>query len=194
MTRLNGMALFFRSLYATVLACAAGTALALPISPADVGLIVATGTSTSQPNLSTIQTLTGVPDLYEAYKKDAPSTESGSHPYAGSYTATFNGDLSGGTIVWDSPAAAIASSDVYMLVKDGNHEPTWYLFDLSTVWDGMETITLSGFWPAQGSISNIVIYAGQTTSVPDGGTTVLLIGAGLLLVLIAVSWRRLRST
>lgn len=192
MTQLNGTALIFRSLYATVLACAAGTALALPISPADVGLIVATGSSSSEPSLSTIQTLTGVPDLYIAYKKDVPSTESGT--LAGSYTTTFNGDLSGGTIVWDSPAAAIASSDVYMLVKDGNHDPTWYLFDLSTVWDGMETITLSGFWPGQGDISNVVIYAGETTSVPDGGTTVLMIGAGLLLVLIAISWRRLRST
>lgn len=127
--------------------------------------------------------MTGVPDLYEAYKQDAPSSESSAHPFAGSYTTTFNSGLTGGTIAWDSPAPFISSPDVFLLVKDGNHNPTWYLFDLGGIWDGKETINLSGFWPGPGAISNVVIYSGETATVPDGKSTFILIGLGLGIII-----------
>jgi hypothetical protein len=92
------------------------------------------------------------------------------------YNTSFNGDLSGGTIEWDGPN--YISDAAYLLVKDGNHEPAWYLFSLSG-WDGQETINLSGFWPEGGAISHVAIFGGGT-SVPDGGATALLLGVGVL--------------
>jgi hypothetical protein len=46
------------------------------------------------------------------------------------------------------------------LVKGGEQDPSWYLFDISS-WDGMATISLSGFWPGKGSISHISIFNAQ---------------------------------
>ena len=66
----------------------------------------------------------------------------------------------------------------YLLVKDEDHDPGWYLFDLSG-WDGMMDIVLTSFWPNQGSILYVSIFGGPNTSVPEPGTLALL-GAGLI--------------
>ena len=108
------------------------------------------------------------------YKKDAePEDEEGGFEL--NYSTEFNGDLSGGTISWDG--GSYISDAQYLLVKDGNHEPAWYLFSLSA-WDGQEDITLSGFWPNGGAISHVAIFGGRT-SVPDGGATAALLGLGV---------------
>ena len=91
------------------------------------------------------------------------------------YSTSFNGDHSAGTISWDGPS--FISNAEYLLVKDGNHSPAWYLFSLAG-WDGQEDIALSGFWPGNGSISHVAIF-GSGTSVPDGGATAALLGLGM---------------
>lgn len=113
--------------------------------------------------------------LTELYKKDAPTAESGS--FAGSYDTVFNGDLSGGTISWVSSQPYINLSSIYLLVKDGNHVPAWYLFDISN-WNGQSDIVMSGFWPEGGAISNVGIWGG-TSPVPDGGSMATLLGMAL---------------
>jgi hypothetical protein len=70
------------------------------------------------------------------------------------------------------------AEDAFLLVKDGNQTPAWYLFDLSG-WDGMEDLVLTGFWPNQGAISHVSLYGGTSTTVPEPGT-LLLLGSGLV--------------
>ncbi len=121
------------------------------------------------------------------YKQDVGGPESGS--LASSYQTTFSNSSSdpadalieyvGGNIV--GPVA-------FLLVKDGNHTPAWYLFNLTTLgWDGMEDLSLTGFWPNRGAISHVTLY-GQTTSVPEAGA-MLLFGTGLVGL---VGYRRVR--
>src|SRR5688500_8899932 len=83
-----------------------------------------------------------------------------------------NQDASGGSITWNGPS--YITNAEYLLVKDGNSKPAWYLFDISD-WDGKETIALSDFWPGKGAISHVAIYGGSssTTTVPDGGATAI---------------------
>jgi hypothetical protein len=116
----------------------------------------------------------------ELYKQNA-GEGSDSGGFAGSYTTSFTpnaGDASGFTIDYIS-GAAISTSPIYLLVKDGNQNPAWYLFDI-TGWNGTDDIVGSGFWPQQGAISHVSIYgpAGRT-NVPDGGATLLLLGSAV---------------
>jgi hypothetical protein len=109
------------------------------------------------------------------YNADPQEADSG--PLQNSYTTIFNGDLSGGTISYTG--GSFIGDPQYMLVKDGNHTPAWYLFDLTSSWDGKEALVLSGFWPANGSISHISLYGSPETQVPEP-TTILLLGLGLI--------------
>lgn len=96
-----------------------------------------------------------------AFKINAPSSEEGT--LAGSYQATaFNSDRSGVTINYvsgTSVACALANS-CWLVVKDGNANPARYGYNLSTIWNGTDSIVLSGFWvdPAQGEISHVAIF------------------------------------
>ena len=110
----------------------------------------------------------------EQYKQNAGGGEE--KPLAGSYQTTFNGELSGGSIAFTG--GAYLAGQMFLFVKDGNHNPAWYLFDLDELgWDGQSTINLSGFWPAQGSISHVSLFGGFST-VPEPATLSLL-GIGL---------------
>lgn len=88
-------------------------------------------------------------------------------------------DPSGAVISYVSSMPFISANPLYLLVKDGNHTPAWYLFDLSSSWNGIDPITLSGFWPgdAGGAISHVAIY-GKEAPIPEPAT-MLLFGTGL---------------
>ena len=113
--------------------------------------------------------LSGVADL--AYKQNVGGSEEGwLGPY---YTFVPNADASGGTLKYDSSGPALTLGPKYLLVKDGNHTPYAYLFDLTSAWNGTDDLTLSGFWTGQGGISYVAL------NTPDGGTTLMLLGMAL---------------
>lgn len=142
---------------------------ALAITPTDA--IESTNVNSNLGTLSDINaafgtTFTGL-DL--AYKGDAGGTESG--PLAGSYsyTITASGAPADGfdsfTITFDGPPAAVCPTCI-LIVKDGNNNPSQYLFNLAD-WNGTETISGSGFWADDnGAISNIALWQGLS----GGGT------------------------
>ena len=118
-----------------------------------------------------------------AYKKDVGGSEEG--PFASSYsTAFFNSpsDPEDATISFVS-GAKITAQEIYLLVKDGNHAPYAYFFNISS-WDGAASIVLNDFWVGKGAISHVSIYKRGTatppvSNVPDGGATLVLLGLGL---------------
>ena len=118
----------------------------------------------------------GFDSSQEVYKSDEDGDAVGddSGAYAGDYTTGFTNstaDRMDAFISWDG--GSIISNAAWLLVKDGDNAPVWYLFDISG-WDGTSDITLTGFWPGQGAISHVSIYA-----VPEPGMLALL-GLGLL--------------
>jgi hypothetical protein len=111
----------------------------------------------------------------ELYKQNYGGAEE--KPLADAYTTNFT-DTSNASIVWDGPS--FISPPSYLLVKDGNATPAWYLFDLNAVsWNGKETINLSNFWPGsvRGGISHVSLFG--NVAVPEP-TTLLLLGSGLV--------------
>lgn len=151
---------------------------ALSITP-DSGAVL-TGDDPSQDKIDTaiFTTLDGSIELY----KQNTGEDSDSGILEGSYETLFldtPSDPSGATITY--MGGNIIGDKKFLLVKDGNNSPAWYLFNLTNLgWDGMETLELSAFWPAQGSISHIALYGNSSPpSVPEPGT-LLLLGGGLL--------------
>jgi len=110
------------------------------------------------------------------YKADVaiPPVESGK--FSGSYdTAFFNvpNDPEDALIQYRSGPVA---DPFYLIVKDGNQTPAWYLFDIRG-WNGTDDLVLNGFWPEQGAISHVEMY-GSSVPTPEPAT-MLLFGAGL---------------
>jgi hypothetical protein len=111
----------------------------------------------------------------ELYKQNVGGIEEG--PFAAYYTTTFantEADPQDATIVNNGPLF-ISGSPIYFLVKDGNQNPAWYLFE--TNWNGTDAVNFSGFWPKEGAISFVSIYG--KVPVPEPATLILL-GCGIL--------------
>lgn len=157
-----------------------GAANALSITPATPGILSfgsTYGPSNCEPEC--VETVFGVTDLDLLYKADVGVADSGL--FAASYTTAFldvPNDPSGATITHVAATPAIVCGGCYLAIKDGVHSPGYYFYDLSA-WDGVETITLSNFWPQQGAISHISIWGTAGTSVPEPATLGLF-GLGLL--------------
>ncbi len=123
--------------------------------------------------------------LFKAYKSDVGSGESGSL-LDGSYTTTFGNDPNDPSEAIISYDGGLMADSAYLLVKDGNTEPMWYLFDLTASgagWNGISDLKLTEFWdnPEQnnrGAISHVTLYT-TPEAVPDNGPTLVLLGSAL---------------
>jgi hypothetical protein len=133
-----------------------------------------TNTNSNLGSSSDIETAFGVsfdPDLSLYYKSNfIPGQQPGggdTGTFRSNYSTLFNAtsNPSGAAISHDSGEPAISCPECYLLVKDGRATPAQYLISLSS-WDGLEALTLSGFWDdTQGAISNVAIW-GNVSPVP----------------------------
>jgi hypothetical protein len=153
---------------------------ALAITPT-TGILNTTrweGNDNSNLDATAIAAIVGVSPLTERLKVEGSSV---SGQFASSYPNSNETD-NGGIIDYLS-GAAINDARIFLYVKDGNQIPAFYIFDISG-WNGTEDITLSGFWAnTQGAISHLAVLGGggprTQTGVPDGGTTLALLGLAL---------------
>jgi hypothetical protein len=102
--------------------------------------------------------------------------------FAGSYNTTYSYDSDSKTnnaiISWVPGTSFITGG--YLLAKDGNSEPNWYLYDLNGLWNGKETIELEDFFYKH-SFSHVTIYGDPTHSDPvPEPATMLLFGTGIV--------------
>lgn len=118
------------------------------------------------------------PDLVEVYKSNVGGIDE--FQYADDYTTMFSDeplDPENALIAWNGdPADSISCPDCFVLIKDGNQNPSWYLMELAG-WDGKMDISLEGFWPDQGAISHVSLFSSAVVPVP---AAVWLFGSGLL--------------
>ncbi len=174
------MKLLNKSLLGAALAMALNLdANALSITPAYTPLLISTDFTNKQSEIDALIKLTFDPDPTLAYKRNVGDSDEG--PFAASYSTSFDNtpsDPADATISYISGQPSITAEDIYLLVKDGNHTPAAYLFDISN-WNGTDSLMLTGFWPDGGAISHVSIYTSGIARVPDGGATLMLLGIGL---------------
>ena len=133
----------------------------------------------NNPDAEVVSLVTGN-TVQELYKQDqGQSADSGT--FASSYNTEFSNtpsDPEDATITHVANMPVISGSPIYLLVKDGNHDPIWYIFNLTVLgWDGEDSIEMSGFWPNGGAISHVSLYGPSPVPIP---AAVWLLGSGLL--------------
>ncbi len=177
---------YFRSLITTMLMMFALEAQAFVITtttidgtPCDYtvsGVTCWSGSSPNNPDADDVSSITGVADLVSLYKADVPNTgrdtvESGL--LTSFYETSFSPVPSDPSEPLDPENALISyvggdfisCPECFLVVKDGNNDPIWYIFDIGS-WNGMDDIEILNFWPDKGGISHVDIV-GRSTSVPE---------------------------
>lgn len=154
---------------------------------ADAGLIltpsdaILSGPETSQTAIDAViaSTLGLSVEVYKQNVSEASDTGS----QAANYETTFSNSATDPAdfLIELSAGGTAFTGATHLLVKDGNNDPGWYLFDISG-WDGVMNISGTGFWPQQGSISHVAFYGNTDPGlnhVPEP-TSMVLLGTGLM--------------
>ncbi len=166
-------------------------AQALVITPTTIDGVLCTdgvdcwsGSVPNNPDADSVMTETGASDLVSLYKANVgdPVVEEGA--FSSSYETTFGADPLDPEDAFINYVSGpiISCPDCFLVVKDGNQDPIWYIFDLGS-WAG-DFIDILGFWPNQGAISHVEIYGNSAANVPEPGMVGLL-AIGLIGVVVA---------
>jgi hypothetical protein len=152
----------------------------ISLSPSTPGMIAANiGPSNCEPGCIYSQFgLVNNGSLSLLYKDGPDDPEEGS--FRTSYSTSFFSGNSGAWIRYTG-GPQIGCPSCYLAIKDGNHNPSYYFFNLAS-WDGEDSIILSNFWPGPGAISHVSIWGSLNipqVAVPEPAS-MLLVGSGLL--------------
>ncbi len=160
------------------------------VAPVNCWTIIGDNSNPSDATINTLVGTTGLVTLYKAEvgaeqddpntpEDDTLTTEEGA--FADDYMTEFDNDPldpEDAWISWGGPDSIDCSDGCYLVVKDGQFDPSVYIFDISDWDDGTDDIHLTNFWPDRGAISYVAILAGRSNNVPEPGTLALL-GIGL---------------
>lgn len=117
------------------------------------------------------------------YTPSDPDEGSYADSYSFAWGDGYPADVNGGDLIWDPSKPAISCTACYLAVKDGRHDPRYYFYDLTNQynWNGMDTLSFSGFWAeGGGDISHISIWGTSNgITVPEPGTAALLLTGAL---------------
>jgi hypothetical protein len=119
----------------------------------------------------------------ELYKSNVGGVEE--KALSGNYDTDFDPDVDPSGALITHTGTAIVAAPSFLLVKDGNQTPAWYLFYMSALgWNGTETLSLEGFWPNQGAISHISLYGteGSSDNITPEPAMLALFGTALAIV------------
>lgn len=164
--------------FAAAFVSATSVAHAISFTPLSVAL--ASGTDQSQNDINTAIAAWASDGtlLYKSTQSDG--SELGS--FSDSYNTTYGTLTTASAIIaYDGPTA-INSNPVYALIKDGQLPATggntWYFYQING-WNGTDSIDFSGYFTGiQGKISHVSLY-GTSSNVPDGGSTLVLVGLAI---------------
>ena len=122
--------------------------------------------------------------LTSQYKQNVGGGEEG--PLAGSYNTTFTPAVEPGAFQITYTGGTSVGPTAYLIVKDGNQTPAYYLFNLTALgWNGTDPINGSGFWdPGNGAVSHVELFGTTATTLPAPSSLILL-GSGMLAMGIA---------
>jgi hypothetical protein len=149
---------------------------AISITPANA---FASGPQTANPQVLAAAAAACGCTLTSQYKQDNGGGETG--PLVNSYNATFSPAADSLQITYTGGSSV--GPTAWLIVKDGNNSPGWYLFNLTALgWNGTDTINGTGFWPNQGGISHVELF-GNTSPPPTPlpvPSPLVLLGSGML--------------
>ena len=169
---------FLKSLLLSVGVLMAFNAQALLLSPGSEFTNEIFYPAYNNPNAADVSAIVGSSvDLL--YKDNHGGIEEGMANFMAAYDTTYSNTASDPSDALISYTGGDIMSADWLVVKDGNNAPSWYLFDISS-WDGLADIQLTGFWPAQGAISHISVFGNGTDIRVPEPATLALFGMGLL--------------